>query len=736
MEIARPHKPAALRRLRRSRPGAAVAQGLLSRPGVMITDNPRHILVVEDDEAALRSYGRLLARLGHAVRLHAGCDGVLADREGVEGADLLVLDQQMPGMRGLDLLETLRERRTWAARASAPPVLLVTAFADEALRRRAAALGVTAILDKPIDPAQLLGRVEQALCAASAPCAGRAADDLTAPFAATYTAGPPAGRLTGGIKESQSMKKHGQLFTLALIASGSVIFGMVLAGGLNLTLPGRAAETVPVAERPLHAAARAQMAAPQGVAGSAPASFADIAERVNPAVVSITATEVQQRSQRRTPFHGDPFEFFFGPQGPQNPHRRSPQGDQQDEPDIEQSGGSGFLISDDGYILTNYHVIEGATKIKVNLSDDRRDYPAEVVGSDPSTDLALVKIEVPKRLPFLTLGDSDALRIGDWVMAVGNPLQYEHTVTVGVVSAKGRRLPALSRDASLDNFIQTDAAINFGNSGGPLVNMEGQVVGVNTAISSVGQGIGFAVPASIASEVLTQLRTKGKVSRGYLGVTVGEVTPDVAEAWGLADDKGALVQSVSPGLPADAAGIKRGDVITAIDGTPVGSSEEVVRIISSKDPGSKVKLTVFRAGKQVTLTANLGDRPTDIAAARRGDEGDEGTPETGNETKLGITVEGVTPQVLQELGMPRDTEGVVVTHVTRISEAWDKGLNQGDIITEVNRVAVTGLADYRREIRKVKPGELVVLYVVNPPSRTGGDARSSYLTLRMQKDEQ
>jgi serine protease Do len=691
----------------------------------------KRLLIIEDDPGALQAYGRLLARLGHSVSLHSGCEAALADREAIETADLLILDQQMPGMRGLDLLRRLRESGAWRAR-KAPAVLLVTAFADAALRAIAVDLGVDEILDKPVDPSRLMARVERAL--AEAECAAqRGAHSLTPPITRSYTDDPSTGQLSGGIKEPPSMKKHGQLFALALVASGSVIFGMVLAGGLNLTLPGRAAEAPTADERPLHAAARAQLAATQAAPPMVPGSFADIAEKVNPAVVSITATEVQERSQKRPSFHGDPFEFFFGPQGPQQgPRRRGPSQDD-NEPDIEQSGGSGFLISDDGYILTNYHVVEGASKIRVNLSDDRRDYPAEVIGSDPGSDLAMIKIDVPKKLPFLTLGDSDTLRIGDWVMAIGNPLQYEHTVTVGVVSAKGRILRGLSRDASLDNFIQTDAAINFGNSGGPLVNMSGEVVGVNTAISSVGQGIGFAVPASIARDVASQLRTKGKVSRGYLGITVAEVTPDVAEAWGLPDEKGALVQSVSPGYPAAEAGVQKGDIITAIDGRAVGASEEVVRIISAKDPGSKVRLTVFRGGKEMHLTASLGDRPSDLAANRRSD-GDGQEPDDQNETQLGITVEEMTPAILQELQLSRDTTGVVVTHVSRVSEAWEKGINSGDVITEVNRAAVTNLAEYRREIRKVKAGGLAILYVINPPSKTNGDPISRYVTLRVPKE--
>lgn len=688
----------------------------------------RTIVVVEDDAAALQAYGRLLARLGHEIVLRPGCETALADTEGLRRADLLILDQQMPGIRGLDLLAALRARGVWAERTAPPPVLLITAFADATLRRRATELGAT-VIDKPVDAALLLGSVQNAL--ASAPAAS-----LTVGIAAPYT-GNPSAESTGGIEESPSMKRHGQLFTLALIAAGSVIFGMVLAGGLNLTLPGRAADSTSASDRPLHAAARAQLAASKMATPGTPVSFADIAEHVNPAVVSITATEIQQKSQRRQ-FHGDPFEFFFGPQGPQQgpqrPRPRTPQSPDSDEPDIEQSGGSGFLITDDGFIMTNFHVVEGATKIRVNLSGDRRNYDAEVVGQDPSTDLALIKIKVDKKLPYLTFGDSEQLRIGDWVMAVGNPLQYEHTVTVGVVSAKGRRLGGLSRDASLDNFIQTDAAINFGNSGGPLVDMAGNVVGVNTAISSVGQGIGFAVPTSIARDVVDQLKTKGKVSRGFLGITVNEVSPDLQEAWGLTSDRGAVVQSVTPGMPADQAGLKRGDIITAIDGRDVATSDEVVRIISAKGPGSKVRLTALRGGKEMSFTANLGDREEGMGVSRTSGPGSE-TPKESNETKLGITTEDLSPQILQELGLPSDTDGVVVTRVSRVSEAYEKGVGDGDVITEVNRVPVGSLSDYRREIRKISPGGLVVLYVISPPSRTNDAAISRYVTLRVVKED-
>ncbi|MFQ5877418.1 MAG: Do family serine endopeptidase [Acidobacteriota bacterium] len=526
------------------------------------------------------------------------------------------------------------------------------------------------------------------------------------------------------------MKRNGQLLTLALIASASVIFGMVLAGGLNLTVPGRTAQPAFADDQPLHAAARAQMTA-SGRPGSIPASFADIAEMVNPAVVSITATElIEPRRRGRRPFHGDPFEFFFGPE-----RRRFPM--EPEEPRFEHSGGSGFLISDDGFILTNYHVVENASRIRVTLSGDPRDYDAQVVGSDPSTDLALIKVDLGKKLPYLRLGDSDSIRVGDWVVAVGNPLAYDHTVTVGVVSAKGRRLGSSlgGRDFSFDDFIQTDAAINFGNSGGPLVNISGEVIGVNTAISSVGEGIGFAVPINIAKGILDQLKTSGRVSRGYLGITLGPITPDLQEAWGLEDDRGAVVQSVLSDFPAARAGVKRGDVIVAVDGTRVESTEQVVRLVSSKAPGTTVELTVLREGREVTIRAELVDRPPrGRPEAGRGGEGQPGRGEPIEE-KLGLVVGDLSPGVLEQIDLPRDTEGVIVTRISQASEAFEKGLGRTDVIAEVNRVPVRSVGDFRREIRKARPGDLIVLYVIHPPTRTGGDPQSRYVTLRLREEE-
>jgi serine protease Do len=687
------------------------------------------ILIIDDDPAVLQAYGRLLRRLGHDIVLETRCEAAGKQARALGRGDLVILDQQMPGTCGLDWLRQERQSGAWEGEQGMPAILLITGTQDETLGERAAALGVTAVIQKPVEPRLFIGTVERTLVqrrregTADAP-------SLTAGSSRSYTERSGKNHHSGGLEEQESMNKHGQLVTLALFAAASVIFGMVLAGGLNLTLPGRAAEPERSLDRPFHTAAEAQNAASRASSGSIPASFADVAEMVNPAVVSITATErVQPRDRGRAPFHGDPFEFFFGPQQ----RRRSP-GGRGEEPYLEQSGGSGFLISDDGYIVTNYHVVEDANRIQVNLSGDQRNYEAEVVGSDPSTDLALIKIDVDKRLPYLAFGDSDSLRIGDWVLAVGNPLSYEHTVTVGVVSAKGRQLRNLSPDPSLDNFIQTDAAINFGNSGGPLVNMAGEVVGVNTAISSVGQGIGFAVPVNITKEVMGQLRSKGKVSRGYLGITLGPITPDMQEFLGLQSDRGSLVQSVQPGLPADEARIKRGDVIVAVDGESVASNDEIVRRISSMDPGATVALTVVRDGEEVTLNAELADRTAHIGpGVGPGPQGE--APELASERMLGLRVEDLTPRILQEIDLPGETAGVVITRVSRVSEAYQKGLGEGDVITEVNREPVENLSDYRRAMREVEEGGLVVLYVINPPSRTGGDSISRYVTLRMQEQE-
>jgi len=499
------------------------------------------------------------------------------------------------------------------------------------------------------------------------------------------------------------MKKKAQLVTFSLVAAASILFGMVLAGGVRLSPVSLAEPEMRPASLKL---APAPVPAQLGGATSRPGypSFADIVEKVNPAVVSIISTEMvdSNKGGSGTPFHS-PFEFFFGPDNRRRPGR--------EEPRREDSGGSGFIITEDGYIITNYHVIEGADKIRVNLTDDDTEYRADVVGTDPSTDLALIKITSNHKLPTVPLGDSDTLRVGEWVIAVGNPYYYEHTVTVGVVSAKKRKLSELSKDPSLDEFIQTDAAINFGNSGGPLLNVAGEVVGVNSAISSVGQGIGFAVPINTAKEILPQLKASGHVSRGYLGIKLQNVSADLRDAFGLKDGRGALVQDVDKDLPGDKAGIRPGDVIVGVEGKPVATTDELVKIISAREPGSRVRLNLIRDGRPVVVTARLEDRGEHMNATKQarsqGGEDQEGQ----GEKRLGITVDNLSTEIRRQMDVEDNVTGVVVTDVSQASEAFEQGIGRGNIITSVNRTPVASVAEYRREMAKVRAGSKVLFRV-------------------------
>ncbi len=498
------------------------------------------------------------------------------------------------------------------------------------------------------------------------------------------------------------MKKHAQLMVLTMIAGVSILFGMVLASGVKLTPPS-------LADSGMAPAALRQTSASDSSRPGYP-SFADIVEKANPAVVSIISTEMVEPGQGGPNFHG-PFEFFFGPNGPE---RRKGGGA---EPRREDSGGSGFIISEDGFILTNNHVIEGADKIRVSLEDDDNEYKAEVVGTDPSTDLALIKITSDRKLPTVPLGDSDGLRVGEWVIAVGNPYYYEHTVTVGVVSAKGRKLGEISKDPSLDEFIQTDAAINFGNSGGPLLNVNGEVIGVNSAISSVGQGIGFAVPINLAKTILPQLKATGHVQRGYLGIRLRNINSDLRDAFNLKDTKGALVEDVEKGLPGERAGLKPGDVIVAVDGKNIASMDELVKIISAREPGSRAKLSVMREGKPVVLTARLEDRGQYLNAKKASASPDEERePEAEGERRLGITVDNLTQSIRRQLDLDDSVSGVVVTEVSQSSEAFEQGVSRGQVVTSVNRVPVSSLSEFRREMAKVRPGSKVLFRIFSPTS--------------------
>lgn len=452
-------------------------------------------------------------------------------------------------------------------------------------------------------------------------------------------------------------------------------------------------------------------------------SFADIAEMANPAVVNITATEIVRSGRRASDDEGR-FEFFFP-----NPRNRG-----ENDPEREDHGGSGFIISEDGYILTNHHVIEDADRINVRLMGDSRQYVAKLIGSDRDTDLALLKISADHALPVIPLGDSSSLRVGDWVLAIGNPLAYEHTVTVGVVSAKGRKLWAMNRDSSLDNFIQTDAAINRGNSGGPLLNAHGEAVGINSAISVAGQGISFAIPINMAKQVATQLVNTGRVERGYLGVEIRDIAedlnPETREYFGLEGKQGAFVERTVPGLPADQAGLRKGDAIISVDGDRLHSSDDLIRKISSLVPGSQVKLGVLRNGEVVTLTAELADRADLARNVRPGGRPHPDGEEGGNRMEalgLGFVVHELSDRLRSQFRLDEDTEGLVVVHVDQSSQAWDKGLREGDLIVEVNKTAVSTLDALQEQLSEAQAGDLISLYVEGP-------AVSRFVTLRVPED--
>jgi serine protease Do len=475
-----------------------------------------------------------------------------------------------------------------------------------------------------------------------------------------------------------------KVFSLAAVVVAAILFGMFLSGGLDLT---REVDAVP--PTPIPAATNDGVPLPD---------FADLADAVVPAVVSVFSADVQEPSERRRGMPNDPFHFFFGP-------RRD--GDEP-EPQVQRSSGSGFIISTTGEIVTNYHVIEDADQIRVRLVDDEV-YEAEVVGIDPATDLALLKIVEPDReFTALALGDSKAVRVGQWVMAVGNPLNMEHTVTVGVVSAKGRALGLSAETNSFENFIQTDAAINFGNSGGPLVDLYGNVVGINTAINAAGQNIGFAIPVNVARRILPQLRERGRVVRGYLGVSINNLSREEAEAFGLDSTDGALVESVVEGHAADAAGVRHGDVIVAVDGEPIEDTRELIDTISSLPPGTEVDLGIVRNGKRMTIEVTLEERESEAGVSEPSDRDDD---EGDVFERVGVTVNRIDSGTRQMYRLEDDVAGVVVTRVRPLSPASEAGMQPGFVITEANGEAIEGPEDLRSAVSEIEAGGYLRLYV-------------------------
>jgi len=381
--------------------------------------------------------------------------------------------------------------------------------------------------------------------------------------------------------------------------------------------------------------------------------------------------------------------------------------------EINQKGmGSGFIISEDGYIFTNNHVVDKADKIEVKLANGK-EYDAEIKGRDASTDLALIKITSPTKLPYARLGDSDRSRIGEEVIAIGNPLGLDHTVTAGIISAKGRVIGA----GPYDNFIQTDASINPGNSGGPLCNLAGEVVGINTAIVAQAQGIGFAIPINMAKEILEDLKTSGKITRGWLGLTSQNITDDMQQSLKLKDLQGALVGNVFAGDAADKAGIKIGDVILGIDGQKVKDNRELGRIVATLHVGSKVNVKVFRNGKEITLPIVIAERKNsqEQASGRQAKE------------QLGMTAQEVTPEIAKYFALPEKT-GVIITDVKAGGPADEVGLKPRDIILKVNNIEISGLKGYEDALTAGEKGDALLMLI-----RRG--TNNFFVTLKKGKEE-
>jgi serine protease Do len=425
-------------------------------------------------------------------------------------------------------------------------------------------------------------------------------------------------------------------------------------------------------------------------------NFVQLAKKLAPVVVNISATQAVKREQpsgqQPSPFGGDdPFNDFwrrfFGDQFPGAP-QAGPQA----------ALGSGFIIDQKGLVLTNNHVVENADKITVKFSDDR-EFSGKVVGRDPKTDIAVVQISNGKgNFPVAPLGDSSALQVGEWVVAMGSPFGLDNTLTAGVVSAKGRRIGA----GPYDNFIQTDASINPGNSGGPLVNLRGEVVGINTAIfsrSGGNLGIGFATPIDLAKEILPELIKTGKVTRGWLGVSIQRVTPEIAESLGIDQSRGALVASVMENSPAAEAGIKTGDVIVEYNGDKITESDQLPLLVARTGVGKTVKVTVLRDKKEIPINVKIAELKEQevVASAPKQD-------------KLGLTVQNITPQLAESLGLKR-SNGVVITSVQPQSAAGDAGLRRGDVILEVNRKEITNTDTFEKQVNEAKPGSNILFLI-------------------------
>ncbi len=426
-----------------------------------------------------------------------------------------------------------------------------------------------------------------------------------------------------------------------------------------------------------------------------PQNFTQLAKNCGPAVVNISTVKTLSSGGGRVFEH-----FFGGPGGRQEPFGRFFEDFFRNQPQREfkqSSLGSGFILDKDGYIVTNNHVIDGADEVQVKLKDGK-EYPAEIIGKDTSTDLALIRIKADHDLPALNLGDSDKLEIGQWVLAIGSPFGLEHTVTAGIISAKGRVIGA----GPYDDFIQTDASINPGNSGGPLINMYGEVIGINTAIIAGGDGIGFAIPVNIAKEIFAQLKDNGEVTRGWLGVAIQDLDKELKDYYGI--EKGVLISEVFEGDPADQAGIQAKDIVFSINGNAVNSSRDLTRLIAGLGVGSESTVQVSRNGKIKIFTVKIARRDEENLLA-------SGSGPLGRmESELGIEVSNIRPEMLTQFNLG-NTDGVIVVNVQPDSKGRKSGIAKGDIIREINHQPVQNVSDYNKIVGDVKKGAAIQMHI-------------------------
>ena len=477
-------------------------------------------------------------------------------------------------------------------------------------------------------------------------------------------------------KEKLNNKRYGVKGILA-VGIPFLVAGLLMASGLNWTSPSVAGDFT--GEQHVSTSSPAAM----------PSSFAGLADQLSPTVVNVKVTKIEKAAFEgyripEGPF-GDFFDRFFKDM-PRMPRDYRTQG-----------AGSGVIISKDGYILTNNHVVDGAKEVTVTMAN-KKEYKAKVVGRDAKTDLAVLKVEAKKSFPSAAMGDSEKLKVGDWVLAIGNPFGLNHTVTSGIVSAKGRVIGA----GPYDDFIQTDASINPGNSGGPLFNMRGEIVGINTAIIPQGQGIGFAIPVNTAKPLIPQLVKDGEVTRGYLGVNIQTITPDLAKAMNVENREGALVSDVVSNSPAEKGGIERGDIIIGFDGKDVKDSHDLPAMVAATPVDEEVTVTVLRDGKEHQLSVKVGKLTSGVAKLEKASKPTKG--------KWGLQLHELSPQIEQQFRLQAD-KGVVVVGVEQGSPAHEAGIQQGDVIVEVNRHPVDSIEDVKKNIAKSDDEEHLLLLV-------------------------